>query len=231
VVLPSVTAIAESVKRASDLRIVDLDDIGRHYATTLRRWYENFNEHWDEIAADGFDEQFHRLWTSTSATARERSWSATSATSRSCLPRPAGVVRWRRGSLRGKDPPIPARARDPDARGPPPPRRVCGGAVMAVVRTGDAAAPGRGRLRSARREPAHGLGHVDDGHDHDGGDADPVLHIAATCSRQASAPVDDELVDHLIADGGERPLRSPAAHASHIGVRASPRPSQRWNSA
>ena len=60
--LPSVTAIAESVKRASDLRIVDLDDIGRHYATTLRRWYENFNEHWDEIAADGFDEQFHRLW-------------------------------------------------------------------------------------------------------------------------------------------------------------------------
>ncbi|MBS1223078.1 MAG: Cyclopropane-fatty-acyl-phospholipid synthase [Proteobacteria bacterium] len=38
--LPSLTAIADILGRATDLRIFHLEDIGAHYATTLRHWRE-----------------------------------------------------------------------------------------------------------------------------------------------------------------------------------------------
>jgi cyclopropane-fatty-acyl-phospholipid synthase len=60
--IPSVTAIARSIMRASDLRIVALDDIGLHYAETLRRWRANLDTHADAIRALGFNEEFLRLW-------------------------------------------------------------------------------------------------------------------------------------------------------------------------
>ncbi len=60
--LPSVTAIAESVTRASDMRIVALDDIGPHYARTLRDWRERFYRRLDEVRAQGFPEPFIRMW-------------------------------------------------------------------------------------------------------------------------------------------------------------------------
>ncbi len=40
--IPSVTAMNDSITRASDLQLVHLEDIGPHYATTLRQWRENF---------------------------------------------------------------------------------------------------------------------------------------------------------------------------------------------
>jgi cyclopropane-fatty-acyl-phospholipid synthase len=61
--IPSVAAIAGSVARATELRIVDLEDIGRHYAETLARWRANVEEHREEIGALGFDDRFLRLWT------------------------------------------------------------------------------------------------------------------------------------------------------------------------
>jgi cyclopropane-fatty-acyl-phospholipid synthase len=41
---------------------VDLEDIGRHYAETLRRWHENVERHRPEVAALGLDTRFQRLW-------------------------------------------------------------------------------------------------------------------------------------------------------------------------
>lgn len=61
--LPSVAAIARSVARTSDLRIVDLEDIGPHYAETLRRWRDNLERRRADVDRLGFDERFWRLWT------------------------------------------------------------------------------------------------------------------------------------------------------------------------
>jgi cyclopropane-fatty-acyl-phospholipid synthase len=60
--IPSLGALLGSLNRTSDLRPVDLQDIGRHYAETLRRWRANLAAHEDEVAALGFDRPFRRLW-------------------------------------------------------------------------------------------------------------------------------------------------------------------------
>jgi len=61
--LPSVTAIGASVARTSDLRIVDLEDIGPHYAETLRRWRANLERERPAVERLSFDERFWRFWT------------------------------------------------------------------------------------------------------------------------------------------------------------------------
>ncbi|HEV8063642.1 MAG TPA: cyclopropane-fatty-acyl-phospholipid synthase family protein [Acidimicrobiales bacterium] len=60
--LPSLAAIAGSVGRTSDLRIVDVEDIGPHYAETLRRWRQNVADNAGSVAQLGFDESFLRYW-------------------------------------------------------------------------------------------------------------------------------------------------------------------------
>ncbi len=60
--LPSISAIMSSIAGATDLRLVDLDDIGLHYATTLRLWKRNVDERFEEIRSLGFDDRFKRLW-------------------------------------------------------------------------------------------------------------------------------------------------------------------------
>ena len=60
--LPSIQAMASAMTRSSDLRIVQLDDIGPHYATTLAAWRERFLERLDDVRALGFDERFIRMW-------------------------------------------------------------------------------------------------------------------------------------------------------------------------
>jgi cyclopropane-fatty-acyl-phospholipid synthase len=61
--LPSVSTIAASVARTSNLRIVDLQDIGPHYAETLRRWRANLEDQRPTVERLGFDERFRRFWT------------------------------------------------------------------------------------------------------------------------------------------------------------------------
>jgi cyclopropane-fatty-acyl-phospholipid synthase len=60
--LPSITAIMSSVASSTDLRLVDLDDIGVHYARTLQLWARNVDQRFEEIRALGFDDRFKRLW-------------------------------------------------------------------------------------------------------------------------------------------------------------------------
>jgi cyclopropane-fatty-acyl-phospholipid synthase len=60
--LPSVGAISDSVTRATDMKIFHLEDIGPHYATTLRRWRERFFERMDEVRGLGYPDEFTRMW-------------------------------------------------------------------------------------------------------------------------------------------------------------------------
>jgi cyclopropane-fatty-acyl-phospholipid synthase len=59
--LPSLEAIVRS-SSAADLHVVDLEDIGRHYAETLTRWRANLEAHDAEVRALGLGDEFHRMW-------------------------------------------------------------------------------------------------------------------------------------------------------------------------
>jgi len=61
--IPSVTAITDAVARVTDMRLVDLLDIGAYYATTLRCWRENLHANIDRVRALGYPEEFIRMWT------------------------------------------------------------------------------------------------------------------------------------------------------------------------
>ena len=60
--LTSVTAMADTLTQVTDMRIVDLEDIGPHYATTLNRWRERFFDNIDRVRGMGFSEEFIRMW-------------------------------------------------------------------------------------------------------------------------------------------------------------------------
>lgn len=60
--IPSVTAISDAVTRATDMKTFHLEDIGPHYATTLRVWRENFFANIGRVRALGYSEDFIRLW-------------------------------------------------------------------------------------------------------------------------------------------------------------------------
>lgn len=60
--LTSVTAMAESLTRHTDMRIYHLEDITAHYATTLNRWRKRFWRHIEKVRCMGFSEIFIRMW-------------------------------------------------------------------------------------------------------------------------------------------------------------------------
>ena len=60
--IPSINAIADSLRRVTDLKIFDLEDIGPHYARTLALWRKNFHAQLDEVRRLGFADDFIRLW-------------------------------------------------------------------------------------------------------------------------------------------------------------------------
>lgn len=60
--LPSIGAITRSVSRATRMQVIDVEDLSAHYAETLRRWREKFDDRIDEVYALGLDERFVRLW-------------------------------------------------------------------------------------------------------------------------------------------------------------------------
>lgn len=60
--IPSVTALCSAATRASDMRLFHLEEIGPHYATTLRLWRERLLARWGEALALGKDEAFMRMF-------------------------------------------------------------------------------------------------------------------------------------------------------------------------
>jgi len=60
--IPSVSVMLDSLTRSTDMKLVHLEDIGPHYATTLRKWRENFLASLDRVRALGYPERFVRMW-------------------------------------------------------------------------------------------------------------------------------------------------------------------------
>jgi cyclopropane-fatty-acyl-phospholipid synthase len=60
--IPSIAALVDASALASDLQLTEVREIGPHYATTLRRWREAFMSQRDTVRAQGYPEEFIRLW-------------------------------------------------------------------------------------------------------------------------------------------------------------------------
>jgi cyclopropane-fatty-acyl-phospholipid synthase len=60
--LPTVSVIADSVRRVSDMKVFHMEDIGPHYATTLRTWRENFFARLPDVRRLGYPDTFVRMW-------------------------------------------------------------------------------------------------------------------------------------------------------------------------
>jgi len=60
--IPSVTAISKAIAKATDLRLIHLEDITPHYARTLREWRRRFFENIAEVRKMGYPDTFIRMW-------------------------------------------------------------------------------------------------------------------------------------------------------------------------
>ena len=60
--IPSVSAMLDASARTSDLRLLNLEDIGPSYALTLNHWRQRFLTRLDEVRKLGYDERFVRMW-------------------------------------------------------------------------------------------------------------------------------------------------------------------------
>ena len=60
--IPSLTALTRAATASSKLTMLEVDEIGPHYAETLRRWRANVGERIDEVRALGYDKTFERTW-------------------------------------------------------------------------------------------------------------------------------------------------------------------------
>lgn len=60
--LPSHRAILDGLARRTSLNVVALDEIGTHYARTLREWRHRFEANLERVRKLGYDERFIRMW-------------------------------------------------------------------------------------------------------------------------------------------------------------------------
>jgi cyclopropane-fatty-acyl-phospholipid synthase len=60
--IPCVSAMLEASAHASDLRLLNLEDLGPSYAITLRHWRRRFLANLDAVRKLGYDERFVRMW-------------------------------------------------------------------------------------------------------------------------------------------------------------------------
>ena len=59
--LPSPSVLRAEVERAG-LKVLHSTQFGKSYSLTLRRWHDDFNARWHEVAGLGFDDRFRRMW-------------------------------------------------------------------------------------------------------------------------------------------------------------------------
>ena len=60
--IPSVKVLTDSLARATDMKLFNMEDIGPHYARTLKLWRERFLARQAEVRAQGYPESFLRMW-------------------------------------------------------------------------------------------------------------------------------------------------------------------------
>ncbi|HMD72654.1 MAG TPA: cyclopropane-fatty-acyl-phospholipid synthase family protein [Steroidobacteraceae bacterium] len=58
----SVQAMIDSIARVTDMKLFHLEDIGPHYARTLKLWRERFRARIPEVRAQGYPESLVRMW-------------------------------------------------------------------------------------------------------------------------------------------------------------------------
>lgn len=60
--IPCVSAIVDTAKQASDLRLINLEDFGDSYAKTLNEWRRRFFSNIEQVKSQGFDSSFIQMW-------------------------------------------------------------------------------------------------------------------------------------------------------------------------
>jgi cyclopropane-fatty-acyl-phospholipid synthase len=60
--LTSVTGMSRTLTEHTDMRVIHLEDIGPHYATTLRHWRNRFFAQIDKVRQLAYSEEFIRMW-------------------------------------------------------------------------------------------------------------------------------------------------------------------------
>ncbi|KGE77879.1 cyclopropane-fatty-acyl-phospholipid synthase [Halomonas salina] len=60
--LPSQSVILDGLTRHTSLNLVGLEEIGQHYARTLREWRHRFEANLETVRRLGYDERFIRMW-------------------------------------------------------------------------------------------------------------------------------------------------------------------------
>ena len=60
--LPSIGAVLDAVSSGTRLQLIGLNDFSAHYAETLRRWRERFEQRRAAMTELGLDDRFYRLW-------------------------------------------------------------------------------------------------------------------------------------------------------------------------
>lgn len=60
--LTSVTDMTRTLTQNTDMRVVHLDDIGVHYAKTLKLWRQRFFAKLDEVRQQGYSNEFIGMW-------------------------------------------------------------------------------------------------------------------------------------------------------------------------
>ncbi len=182
--LPSVASLTASLARATDLRIVDLEDIGLHYAETLRRWAGNLAACATRWRLSGWGRSSAVSGTSTWPTARLRFSNVTSATSSSYWPSPPGLADWGRDLADGRCPASSAGSRevldDSDQLVAPPAAEAVGPQPTRLVGVGDGGAAEEHR---GVRECGSQTGDDSPGRGFEAW----VVHAMATASRSGAA--------------------------------------------
>jgi cyclopropane-fatty-acyl-phospholipid synthase len=60
--IPSVQALTDSIARCTDMKLTHLEDIGPHYARTLKLWRQRLMARHSEVRALGYPESLIRMW-------------------------------------------------------------------------------------------------------------------------------------------------------------------------
>ena len=60
--LISISQITEVIKKDTDLAMIDMEDITKHYAITLNRWRKNFIDVLPEVKEMGYSQAFINMW-------------------------------------------------------------------------------------------------------------------------------------------------------------------------
>jgi cyclopropane-fatty-acyl-phospholipid synthase len=60
--LPSVWSMGDAIKRATDFRVLHMEEISSHYARTLAEWRRRFRAARERLRASGCSERFLRTW-------------------------------------------------------------------------------------------------------------------------------------------------------------------------